>query len=62
MQDLQDKVRALISKARTKEAIVVIETWASKNGNKDAKDTITLIKANWETLKREERMGCAGSG
>ena len=59
IQDLQNQVRTLISRARTKQAIELIESWAAEEGDKEAKDTIALIKLAWETLKREERMGFA---
>jgi hypothetical protein len=59
MNDIQSQVRTLVSRAKIKEAIELIETWSSQHKAVQLQNDIALIKAAWLKLIREETRGIA---
>jgi GTPase SAR1 family protein len=57
MQEIKEQARQLIAKAKTGEAIDLIETWAKYHKAQDILTTITNIKGEWNSLKRKEMIG-----
>ena len=56
---MQNEVRNLVAKAKTKEAIELVISWAQQNNATELQDTIALIKADWLRLTKEENMNIA---
>jgi TIR domain/Effector-associated domain 11 len=54
---LKEQALNLISKAKTKETLDAIATWAYENSNEQLKSDITLLKGTLSELDRKKRLG-----
>ena len=57
LEELKNQVRALISKAKTKDAMDLIAIWAHENNQEQLKDDINLLKGELTTLNRNTTLG-----
>ena len=57
LEQLKEKVHDFISKAKTKEAMEAIVTWAHENNRKQLKDDINLMKGELTALDRQDTLG-----
>ena len=57
LEQLKEKVRNLISKAKTKEAMDEIAMWAHEQSQEQLKSDISLLKGDWADLSREKTLG-----
>ena len=57
LQELKDAVRALIGKAKMKEAIEEIVKWAHENNQEQLKNDIALLKGDSNDLSRDKMLG-----
>lgn len=61
LNELKDKVRALISNAKTKDAMNEIVAWAHEQNQEQLKNDIALLKGDWSDLNRDKTLGLLGS-
>jgi hypothetical protein len=57
LEQLKEKVRNLISKAKIKEAMDEIAMWAHEQNQEQLKSDISLLKGDWTDLSREKTLG-----
>ena len=57
LEELKNQVRTLISKAKTKDAMDSVATWAHGNNQEQLKDDINLLKGELTTLNRNTTLG-----
>ena len=57
LEELKNQVRTLISKAKTKDAMETVATWAHEHNQEQLKDDINLLKAELTTLNRNTTLG-----
>ena len=57
LKELKEKVLSLISKAKIKEAMEEIATWAHSQNQEQLKSDIALLKGDWSDLSREKTLG-----
>ena len=62
LEQLKNKVRDLIGKARIKEALDLMATWAHENNHAQLKSDVTLKKSDLATLDREKTLGLISGG
>jgi internalin A len=61
LKELKEKVRNLISKAKIKEAMDEIATWAHEQNQEQLKNDISVLKSDFTDLSREKTLGLLGS-
>jgi internalin A len=61
LKELKEKVRNLISKAKIKEAMDEIATWAHEQNQEQLKNDIAVLKRDYTDLSREKMLGLLGS-
>ena len=59
IEESKSQVRTFISKAKTDEALKVIEAWVNAYGSNEAQIASDMLKSQWTDLAREIRMGFA---
>ena len=59
IEESKSQVRTFISKAKTDEALKIIEAWVNAYGSNEAQIASDLLKAQWADLSRDNRMGFA---
>jgi Effector-associated domain 11/CHAT domain len=61
LKELKEKVRNLISKAKIKEAMDEIATWAHEQNQEQLKRDVSLLKGDYTDLSREKTLGLLGN-
>jgi CHAT domain len=59
IEAIKNIVSNYIAKARTEQALPILQEWATAHGSTTAKTVVNLISSDWNALKREEIMGVA---
>lgn len=62
LEQLKDKVRDLIGKAKIKEALDLMATWAHENNHVQLKSDVTLKKSDFAAMNREKTLGLISGG
>ncbi len=57
LEELKAKVQSFISKAKTKEAMEAMATWAHEQNQEQLKSDITLLQGDFTDLSREKTLG-----
>ena len=57
LEELKNQVRTLISKAKTKDAMDTVATWAHEHNQEQLKNDINLLKSELTTLNRNITLG-----
>jgi len=61
LKAVKDQVNVLVGEAKTKEAIELIQKWAKVSNNSELQFTVTMIKADWSRIKKNEIIGITES-
>ena len=56
-QELKNQVQTLIGKARTHDAMVLIEQWAHENNQTTLKNDVVILKGKQAALARQQNLG-----
>ncbi len=57
LEELKNQVRTLIGKAKTKDAMNLVATWAHENNQEQLKSYISLLKGELTDLNRDKTLG-----
>ena len=61
LKAVKDQVNVLVGEAKTKEAIELIQKWAKVSNNSELQFAVTMIKADWSRIKKNEIIGITES-
>ena len=61
LKAVKDQINVLVGEAKTKEAIELIQKWAKVSNNSELQFAVTMIKADWSKIKKNEIIGITES-